>query len=436
MQSDYTWKNSRRRPSYQVSKREHVGRFLTIALVVALLVHGGLYLFFGQIEWKPDLREVDEWLSERFAVDPVELADSPEMLEPVSETELPAPLEEPISLDPDELLDMVRDQDVDITPELLKPENLVIAAPALEGLPDIEEEVELFKPKELVIEDTLRGDAINTLKEIPDGQLVVDPGAQIQDMVDPDNWNKAQLAKGFEGGDPDGLLKNYSDIEDLIKSPFGSLGDKTRPARLGSDLLFDFDSATLREAAYLSLMRLGILVATHHDTYFVIEGHTDTFGNESYNQRLGLDRAQAVRDWIIEELALESDRIFATSAGMSRPIVTDPDADRDQQSLNRRVEIHMRKQKPDLPANSLSPMPSPHSPQTDRQTQPRVNQTDERRAEIVTPTREPTEETRPTKEPEQPRRAILVTPKRAIPVDPSQLEKPDARPPRRAVPVR
>ena len=85
-------------------------------------------------------------------------------------------------------------------------------------------------------------------------------------------------------------------------------------------------------------MKLGILIQRNADAVFVIEGHTDTIGTDESNQRLSIARAQTVKNWLVERLRLDPNRIKIRGAGESRPIIS-PNGDRVQQSLNRRVEI-------------------------------------------------------------------------------------------------
>ncbi len=409
MANEYTWQNTRRRSTYRLPDRGHVGKFVLIAILVAIVMHLALYYFFGKVSWNIDFRESKDWESKQFAVEQVQIESDPELKQAQAEP-LPEPEIDDVAYDEIDLMDaMDETQEVDILPDVEAPENIVIAAPALEGMPELDVERELIKAPDLTKDLPEMGDSENELREIPDGQLLVDEGDNDPELVDPDQWNKEQLAKGFKGGDPNGLLKNYSDIEDLLAKPFGSLGDGTKPARLGSDLLFDFDSAVLKDDAHLSLLKLGTLIAQQSKTYFILEGHTDTLGSASYNDKLGLQRAEAVRAWLISDLELNPDQILVRSAGSSNPILKDPEADRDAQAINRRVEIHMRKEIPaDLIGNEApKAQPVPVEPEPTP-----------RRAEPVAPPADATEE--------PPRRARVVRPNRAIPVDPE---------PSRAVPV-
>jgi len=68
-----------------------------------------------------------------------------------------------------------------------------------------------------------------------------------------------------------------------------------------------------------------------------LEGHADWIGTETYNERLGLDRAEAVRRYLAEQLQIPVGRISVVSYGESSPAATN--TTRQGRALNRRVVI-------------------------------------------------------------------------------------------------
>ena len=74
-----------------------------------------------------------------------------------------------------------------------------------------------------------------------------------------------------------------------------------------------------------------------------IEGHTDSRGNKRKNKRLSQARANAVRDYLIEQ-GIDADRLVAKGFGPARPVASNKSKrGRDQ---NRRVEFVIVDQKP------------------------------------------------------------------------------------------
>lgn len=114
---------------------------------------------------------------------------------------------------------------------------------------------------------------------------------------------------------------------------------------LAESVLFDFDSAALRPESGEQLSLVAGLAATYPDAGIQIGGHTDTLGDDAYNQQLSEDRAGAVRDalGVLGVLGVANQRMTATGYGETRPLVaeTTPDGADDPaaRQQNRRVEI-------------------------------------------------------------------------------------------------
>lgn len=131
-------------------------------------------------------------------------------------------------------------------------------------------------------------------------------------------------------------LPNFSNLEGLLSSQ-GPLTSKTAPILLPTDLLFDYDSATLRPGAVNSLTQLAELIERNPRANFIIEGHTDNFGTPDYNMRLSLARAESVKAWLVSSAGIDETRIQARGLGMTHLLV--PGGSVEAQQLNRRVEI-------------------------------------------------------------------------------------------------
>lgn len=68
----------------------------------------------------------------------------------------------------------------------------------------------------------------------------------------------------------------------------------------------------------------------------VVIGHTDSQGDDKYNQKLSLQRAQAVKDWLVKN-NINSTRIKVTGKGETEPIATNDTAE--GRAKNRRIEF-------------------------------------------------------------------------------------------------
>ena len=81
------------------------------------------------------------------------------------------------------------------------------------------------------------------------------------------------------------------------------------------------------------------LKAENRGVYFEIEGHTDSSGPDAYNEKLGLDRATAVRNYMHDQQGIALNRIEVISYGETKPVVDNKT--RDHRAQNRRVVINV-----------------------------------------------------------------------------------------------
>lgn len=99
---------------------------------------------------------------------------------------------------------------------------------------------------------------------------------------------------------------------------------------------FEESGTKLSASAYPVLDRVIVLADACRDARISITGHTDSTGNETWNQHLSLSRAQTV----VAHLAargIAENRLIAIGAGSSLPIADN--ATRHGRGINRRIDI-------------------------------------------------------------------------------------------------
>ncbi len=79
------------------------------------------------------------------------------------------------------------------------------------------------------------------------------------------------------------------------------------------------------------------LKADPQNVWIEIEGHTDSVGDARFNERLGLERAEAVKRYLYEKHQVPLHKINVISYGQDRPIA--PNNTREGRAQNRRVVI-------------------------------------------------------------------------------------------------
>jgi outer membrane protein OmpA-like peptidoglycan-associated protein len=101
---------------------------------------------------------------------------------------------------------------------------------------------------------------------------------------------------------------------------------------------FKLGKAELPEDAGMALDAMVNQLKTDKKAVWVeIEGHTDNTGDKIYNERLGLQRAEAVKRYLYEKHQIPLHKINVISYGEEKPVA--PNNTRDGRAQNRRVVI-------------------------------------------------------------------------------------------------
>lgn len=106
---------------------------------------------------------------------------------------------------------------------------------------------------------------------------------------------------------------------------------------LSGSILFASGKYALLNTAMTKLDQVAeALKAQDADKSMVVEGHTDSQGSDAINQPLSLNRATAVRDYLVSK-GVASEKISAIGIGSGRPLTDNKTAE--NRANNRRVEI-------------------------------------------------------------------------------------------------
>ena len=103
---------------------------------------------------------------------------------------------------------------------------------------------------------------------------------------------------------------------------------------------FGFGAADLSPAAKAAIdQMLTQLTAQKSAVWVEIQGHTDSTGDAAYNERLGLERAEAVKRYLHDQHKLPLHKMNTISFGEAQPAAEN--RTRDGRSRNRRVVIRV-----------------------------------------------------------------------------------------------
>ena len=101
---------------------------------------------------------------------------------------------------------------------------------------------------------------------------------------------------------------------------------------------FGLESSEISDEAKAALDEFAAnLKQQNRDVYIEIQGHTDSTGSEDYNERLAMERAEAVRAYLSREHGVALHRMNVISYGEAEPIADN--GTREGRSQNRRVTL-------------------------------------------------------------------------------------------------
>lgn len=152
------------------------------------------------------------------------------------------------------------------------------------------------------------------------------------------------------GGSSFGAANNASSslsAVEKLKSDLGAVEtERGTVVSLPGDVTFDFDKATIRNAAKPTLDRLAQLIAAGRAGQIAVEGHTDAKGDDAYNKRLSEARADAVKTYLAGK-GVDAARLRTIGLGELRPVAPnakqDGSDDEAGRQRNRRVEVILPK---------------------------------------------------------------------------------------------
>lgn len=147
--------------------------------------------------------------------------------------------------------------------------------------------------------------------------------------------------------DPVKLVHTVEDLAGAVRQLAITETETEIRIELSGDVLFDFDRADIKPEAEPMLAEVAELLKQHPGQSVLIEGHTDSIGSADYNLRLSRQRAESVKDWLVNTGGVDGRRLQTRGFGMANPVApnTHPDGSDNPEGRqqNRRVEIKMQK---------------------------------------------------------------------------------------------
>jgi len=309
--------------SYQSNAAEIpiMRKWLLRALVISLLIHAALLLFFN-------FKKLENFGN----------SDTPQLAPPVhvmrqvkipelqdTETKLVLPDKQP-------------PKQISIPKEAPTLDDVIVTPTAPETTAPLVQE----KPKvDLSGFDALEKNQSNSLASL-EKQLTGVAGSLMDKSTRSLNQPTIKIPINPKAGDggsgSGGGIPGRATLDDALGKAGGPIANRAIAMRGGA--LFEWGKAELLPDAIQDLQKLGQLIKRNPKATFVISGHTDHTGTHDTNLILSQQRADAVRDWLVANLGIDPMRITTIGKADDEAFPNlGPDKGIDEQAPNRRVEI-------------------------------------------------------------------------------------------------
>jgi OOP family OmpA-OmpF porin len=167
-------------------------------------------------------------------------------------------------------------------------------------------------------------------------------GAPVRNGTQELCWRDASWTPATAHPDCDGALKKPR-VTATVPAPVAPVA-KPAPQPVAvkqsyaADAFFDFDKTVIKPEGRAKLNTLIANINNITLEVVIAVGHTDSVGTDTYNQKLGQRRADAVRAYLVSQ-GIDPKRVYTESRGELKPIADNRTAV--GRARNRRVEIEV-----------------------------------------------------------------------------------------------
>ena len=167
---------------------------------------------------------------------------------------------------------------------------------------------------------TLTWQTTNATDVSIDGMGPVDPSGTRQ-VTPTDSTTYHLVAKGA-GGTQDATARVTVNAPPPPPPSASTATEEELFAQTVKDIYFDYDKADIRASDQAAIQTDAQFLQQHAGIHITIEGHCDERGSTEYNLALGTNRADAVKNALIQA-GIAGDRIKTYSYGKEKPFCTE-----------------------------------------------------------------------------------------------------------------
>ncbi len=243
-----------------------------------------------------------------------------------------------------EIVRKIRDRD--LTPEVLVlswEEALREVAGAADILPDMEDGPERLTRALVAYIDQLRNENQALEQEKAENELrLADMEDEIQALDERLGGATVERAALIQRLEAQARVKEqFEQVEKMFAA------NEARVFREGDTIIlrlvgltFDSGASDIRPESFDLLGKVENAIDVFPRSELIIEGHTDSYGGDEFNQSLSQQRAESVQQYMINAMRIPAYRLIATGYGETRPIASNETESGRQR--NRRIDIVIR----------------------------------------------------------------------------------------------
>ncbi len=138
-------------------------------------------------------------------------------------------------------------------------------------------------------------------------------------MVSPSESTTYTLAAKGPGGTKD--VSARVTVNAPIAKATPSPTDEELFSKNVKDVFFDYDKSAIRPDQTPTVQNDAVFLAQHPSIKVLVEGHCDDRGSEEYNIALGTNRAESVKQALVQQ-GISAERIKTISYGKEKPFCT------------------------------------------------------------------------------------------------------------------
>ena len=187
---------------------------------------------------------------------------------------------------------------------------------------------------------------LGALSRMPEGRMYIEGNSMVIEGGAFGEAAQTSILEAVGAGVPQGVEADLNIVVapgPLEDGGIGALDAAICQGRLAellalNSIRFATGQASIEAASFGLLDRLSYTARACPDTRFEVGGHTDSDGDEASNERLSLQRAEAVVDYLVSS-GVQDNRLSAIGFGESNPIASNDTAE--GKARNRRIEFNI-----------------------------------------------------------------------------------------------